>query len=170
MRIVFLLFILYSKCLVAQQTKGSISGYVFEDLNKNGIKENNEPGIKAVAVSDQVNVAITNDEGFYQIANPGGYGVVFISTPNNYNTVKNFWHVLSPTNAEQINFPLSKTYTTSSFKFIQASDTHISENSIDRMDKFRAIVDSVKPDFVIITGRPGEGCAESARRRSDKTI
>jgi predicted phosphodiesterase len=105
-----------------------------------------------VAVSDQVNVVTTNDEGFYQIANPAGYGIIFITIPNNYGIIKSFWHILSLTNAAQINFPLSKIHTASSFKFIQASDTHISENSIDRMDKFRAIVDSVKPDFVIITG------------------
>jgi hypothetical protein len=156
MRIFFVLFfeiiILSTHCSFAQQAKTSISGYVFEDLNRNGNKESNEPGIKAVVVSDQVNVVSTNEEGFYQIANSTGYGIVFISTPNNYQSVKSFWQPLSSATTSQINFPIFKINTSSSFKFIQASDTHISENSIDRMDKFRAIVDSVKPDLVIITG------------------
>ena len=139
----FFLLILFSNHLHAQ----TITGYVFEDLNKNGTKENNEPGIKGVAVSDQINVVLTNETGMYQITNKG-YGIIFISMPNGYSS-KTFW---KNTTLSSIDFPLTKSPSPSSFQFIHASDTHISEKSVDRMDKFRAIVDSVRPDLVLITG------------------
>ncbi len=138
-----LLLLIFSNQLHAQ----SVTGYVFEDINKNGIKENNEPGIKGVAVSDQVNVVLTNETGMYQIANKG-YGIIFISMPDGY-AGKTFWKT---TSSSSINFALRRKASPSTFQFIHASDIHLSEKSIDRMDKFRAIVDSVNPDLVLITG------------------
>ena len=125
----------------------TVTGYVYEDLNKNGIKENNEPGIKGVAVSDQVNVVLTDETGRYSIGNKG-YGIIFISMPGGY-SAKTFWQSAT---ASAINFALTKKSIPSSFQFIHASDTHISEASINRMDKLRAITDSVNPDLVLITG------------------
>ena len=57
----------------------SVSGYVFDDLNNNGAKDANEKGISNVAVSDQVNVVTTNENGFYQIQYTGFYGILFVS-------------------------------------------------------------------------------------------
>ena len=145
------LFVTGSLVAHAQNAKASISGYVFEDLNNNGVKDANETGIKAVAVSDQVNIVMTNDQGLYEISNAGGYGIVFISTPDGYAVKKNFWQNTTAATG-QINFALTKIKTSAAFTFIQASDTHISEKAIVRMDKFRAIIDSVKPSLVIITG------------------
>ncbi len=55
-------------------------------------------------------------------------------------------------NTLSIDFPVLAGTPHGCFSFIQASDTHVSEKTLDRMRKFRAVVDSVKPDFVIITG------------------
>ena len=44
----FFLLLLFLNHVHAQ----TITGYVFEDINKNGTKENNEPGVKGVTVSD----------------------------------------------------------------------------------------------------------------------
>jgi len=135
----------------AQSNKNALAGYVFEDLNKNGVRDNNEPGIKGVAVSDQVNITTTNDQGMYELTNPGGYGIIFISTPDGYAITNNFWQSANAASGP-VNFALTKIKTPAAFTFIQASDTHISEKTVDRMDKFRAIIDSVKPSLVIITG------------------
>jgi len=135
-------------CFFANKTLAqTINGFVFEDLNKDGIKQNNEPGIKGVAVSDQVNIVRTDEKGFYQIDNKG-FGIIFISLPSDYST-KKFWQNIS---SSPVNFGLTKTPAPKNFQFIHASDTHISEKTIDRMDKFRAITDSVDPAFVLITG------------------
>ena len=45
----------------------SVSGYVFEDLNKNQKKENREKGIEGVAVSNGVQVVLTDKNGRYSL-------------------------------------------------------------------------------------------------------
>lgn len=133
------------------QSAVTISGYVYDDVNNNGVKDANEKGLGHVGVSDQVNVVTTNEDGFYQIQYTSAYGFLFVSLPNGF-TSKSYWQRIDSINTRQINFPLVKMTSTSSFTFIHASDTHISEASLDRMEKFEKIVDSVKPDLVIITG------------------
>ena len=130
----------------------SVSGYVFDDLNNNGAKDANEKGIRNVAVSDQVNVVTTNENGFYQIQYASTYGILFVSLPNGFQSKAWWQRVDSINNGSPINFPVVKIASPSSFTFIHASDTHISETSLDRMQKFEKIVDSVKPDLVLITG------------------
>jgi len=140
-------FLLLTLIISAQLSAQTITGYVFEDLNKNGSRESNEPGIKGVAVSDQVSVVLTNENGLYQITNKG-FGILNISMPNGY-AAKSFW--INST-AAVTDFALTKTANPTSFQFIHASDTHLSEQSMARMDLFRAAVDSVKPNLVLITG------------------
>jgi Calcineurin-like phosphoesterase/N terminal of Calcineurin-like phosphoesterase len=127
----------------------AISGFVFVDNNHNGIPDKGEEGIAGVVISDQVNVVRTDDKGYYRIDHLAGNGFVFISMPDGYKSESLFWQLAVK---EEINFPLTRSSNPVSFTFIQASDTHISEKTMDRMQKFRSIVDSVKPDFVIITG------------------
>lgn len=131
---------------VAAQKNETVSGFVFTDDNQNGIKDGNEEGIKNVAVSNQVNVAVTDANGFYQLSNTG-YGIIFISLPDGYST-KIYWQKAAAT----VNFTLVKSKPVTSFSFLQASDTHISEKSLERMNRFRALVDSVNPSLVLITG------------------
>ena len=151
----FFVLTILAENISAQQNEtknNTVSGYVFFDSNLNGLKDTNEDGIKNIVLSDQVNVVLTDATGFYQINNSSGYGIIFISMPDGY-TAKSFWQKINfQQNSASINFPLTKIKPVSSFSFIQASDTHISEKSLDRMNKFRAAVDSVKPDLIIITG------------------
>ena len=53
---------------------------------------------------------------------------------------------------QSVDFPLVKIPVQNEFVFIHASDTHISDNSIGRMQKLKNKIDSVKPDFVIVSG------------------
>jgi Calcineurin-like phosphoesterase/N terminal of Calcineurin-like phosphoesterase len=129
----------------------SAAGYVFLDNNHNGVKDSDEPGISGVAVSDQVNVVVTDDKGFYKFPALAGFGCVFISMPDGYSSLRGYWQKVGAATAS-IDFPLLLGEAHRSFSFIQASDTHVSEKTLDRMQKFRAVVDSVKPDLVIITG------------------
>ena len=146
------LFFLNFRDLNAQTHSSTlISGYVFDDSNNNGLKDSNEKGVKGVTVSDQVTVVTTNEDGFYQINYTSPYGILFISAPEGFQVTKNFWQRVDTIN-HTINFALKKISVSNSFTFIQASDTHVSESSLDRMQRFRQIVDSVKPDLVIITG------------------
>lgn len=127
----------------------TITGVVFVDTNNNGLKDKNEEGVRGVVVSDQVNTVDTDAGGAFQMKT-NGYGYVFIALPNGYKALNGVWQKIAGNGA--LNFPLAKTTVPQEFKFIHASDTHISEKSVDRMAKLRAIVEQVKPDFVIITG------------------
>src|SRR5579871_3067416 len=146
MKTISLLIMMFVASAVAGQ---KIAGHVFVDANGNGKKDANEEGVKGVAVSDQINVVETDATGAYQIT-ATGYGFIFISVPSGYKPANGFWQKISGDGV--IDFALAKSSASTEFKFIHASDTHISEKSLDRMTKLRAIVDEVKPDFVLITG------------------
>ena len=152
MKIVSILFCLLIS-LSSQVNASTISGIVFTDANGNGIRDKNETGMKGVGVSDQVNVVVTDANGFYQIAAAKGYGFVFITLPQGFKAVRSFYAKVDLDRGNsQVDFPLSKTMAPTHFKFIHASDIHIEEKSLDRMRKFQALVDSIKPEFVIVTG------------------
>jgi hypothetical protein len=161
-------FLLIAGGAMAQEGQGGwtsippvhYSGFVFVDKNKNGIKDADEAGVKGVVVSDQVQVVTTDEKGYYDLRPSTAVGLIFISMPDGYTATRGFWHAFDllkevkagDAAAFSVNFPLLAAGARRSFSFIQASDTHISVQSLDRMQKFRAIVDSVRPDLVIITG------------------
>jgi hypothetical protein len=127
------------------------SGYVFHDKNNNGIKDNGEEGIKGVAISDQFDVVQTNADGLYQL-DAKGYGFVFISVPNGYKASKSYYIKTGEAINGKMDFPLTKITIPAEFKFIHASDTHISEASLNRTQRLKALSDSLKPEFVLVSG------------------
>jgi predicted MPP superfamily phosphohydrolase len=131
----------------------NVTGQVYDDINKNGKKENNEPGISEAVLSDQLGVVQTDKNGMYQINVRNSNGILFISVPNGYKTSASFYVQLKEGIENQtVDFPLIKIPVQNEFVFIHASDTHISSNSIGRMHKLKNKIDSVKPVFVIVTG------------------
>ncbi|GAB3416598.1 calcineurin-like phosphoesterase C-terminal domain-containing protein [Niabella aquatica] len=58
-------------------------GYVFMDLNKNGIRDKGEKGLPGIAVSDQRTIVLTNTDGKYCInTEPGNF--IFVIKPAGY--------------------------------------------------------------------------------------
>ena len=53
---------------------------------------------------------------------------------------------------EAHDFPLTKITIPAEFKFIHASDTHLSEASLDRTRRLKTLSDSLKPEFILVTG------------------
>ncbi len=131
----------------------SVKGYVFVDKNANGIRDKNESGVKDVMISDQVTIVTTNADGFYQFESTHNLGYVFISQPNGFIVKGLFWKRIPKGQSEFTgDFPLSIAPTLSKVTFIHASDTHISESSVDRIQKLREKADSLKPAFILISG------------------
>jgi hypothetical protein len=128
-----------------------LSGYVFHDTNNNGIRDKGEEGIKGVAVSDQVDVVQTNAEGLYHL-DAKGYGFIFISLPDGYKTGKSYYLKTSDAIHGKLDFPLGKITIPAEFRFIHASDTHLSEASLSRTQRLKTLSDSLKPEFVLVTG------------------
>lgn len=143
--IIFLLLLLTPE--LKAQSNVSIRGIVYYDKNENGLQDKDEAGMAGVTVSDQVQVVVSDAQGRYEIRSSKGYGFVLVTSPDGY-TSNPGWQKIAPTN----DFALTKKNTSTSFSFIHASDTHISDKSLDRMEKLREIVAAMNPDFVVITG------------------
>lgn len=132
---------------VAAPTK--VNGVVFLDRNNNGVRDLREPGMAGVAVSDQVTVTVTDAEGRFTL-DAAGYGIVYVTQPDGHAVRGPFWRQVQPGVA--LSFPVVPGAAVSDFIFVHASDTHISEESLPRMRRFRAMVDSIRPAFVLISG------------------
>lgn len=143
-----ILFLLLISVATSAWSQSTVTGIVFVDSNNNGTADGGEAGVAGVQVSDQASVVLSDKNGRYSINVPAGRAFVMISIPDGYKT-KTFWASAA---TGTINFPLTKTTVPTEFSFIHASDTHISEQSANRMVKFRDLATSLKPDFVLVTG------------------
>ena len=125
-----------------------ITGLVFHDANGNGQRDAGERGIPNVVVSNQIDVTLTDGSGAYRIPR-GRSGIIFVSVPDGYRAMGSFWHRESDPAGD---FALAPMPRVMSFTFIHGSDTHIAPAVVPRIHRFRAIVDSVKPAFTLVTG------------------
>ena len=134
---------------VAHSYAIEVSGVVFDDTNRNGTRDAGERGVAGVAVSNQDTVVTTDASGAFRL--PGeGTGVVFVSMPNAYRAVGQWWR---PSNsAEPLAFAITREPPGTELTFIHASDTHISPASLARTQRLRALVDSIQPGLLLITG------------------
>lgn len=133
--------------LLAQVT---LSVSVFEDRNGNGVRDSGERALPGVAVSNQREVVATNASGVARIER-GSTGIVFVSVPDGFRSVGPFWK--APTAADsQLTFALRPAPAPRSFTFVHGSDPHIAPASVERTRRFKQLVDSLKPDFTILTG------------------
>jgi predicted MPP superfamily phosphohydrolase len=125
-----------------------VTGTVFLDLNGNGVRDSGEPAVPNVAVSNQDTVVTTDASGAFRI-NSTGTGIVFVSVPDGYRAVGSFWR---PAGSQPLAFALARMPERTELTFAHASDTHLSPASLGRTQRLRAVVDSLHPDFLIITG------------------
>ena len=126
----------------------AVTGAIFIDANRNGTRDQGERGVAGVAVSNQQQVVRSAGDGTYTLPD-AGYGVVFASLPDGFDASGTFWRKAFDGVAD---IGLVPRETRRSFSFIHASDTHVSAQSLPRLQRLRAIVDEQKPDFVIVTG------------------
>ena len=152
MSFLFLLSFLASACF--SPTPGTtISGYVYVDKNNNGVRDKNEVGVKGVIISDQVTTTISDDEGYYQFESKNNLGSIFVTQPTGYAIKGLFWKLIPKNQTEfKCDFALNIIAAASKFTFIHASDTHLSEISVNRIQKLRQKSDSIKVAFVLISG------------------
>jgi hypothetical protein len=124
-----------------------VTGVVFEDANRNGQRDAGERGLSGVAVSNQREVIRTAADGSYSLP-PSPYGIVFVSLPDGYAAVGNFWREKH----SGADFALTARATSTTFTFMHASDTHVSAQSLGRLQQLRAIAEKQRPAFVLVTG------------------
>jgi hypothetical protein len=125
----------------------TVTGVVFWDRNANGIRDEGELGLANVPVSDQDTVVRTNAAGVYQLPAGRGHGLIFVSPPDGFRSVGSFWRKAG----EASQFALAPRRVLD-FRFVHTSDTHVSQQSVGRLRRMRAMVDSLAPAFVLISG------------------
>jgi hypothetical protein len=137
--------------LARAQAPTPVSGVVFEDSNGNGQRDAGERGLTGIVVSNQHDVVKSGADVAYSLSGPG-YGVVFVSVPDGYGTVGPFWQAVSTPSRASLDFALTARQRSESFTFIHASDTHVSQKSVDRLRQLRAIAEARRPDFILVSG------------------
>ncbi|MBK7095841.1 MAG: calcineurin-like phosphoesterase family protein [Saprospiraceae bacterium] len=63
--------------------QNQVKGFVYEDINRNGLKDKEEKGIAGVGVSNGINVVKTGAEGEYSLP-VGNDNIVFVIKPSDY--------------------------------------------------------------------------------------
>jgi predicted MPP superfamily phosphohydrolase len=129
--------------------QGATRGTVFEDRDADGRRDAGEPGIAGVIVSNQEYVARTDANGAYRLES-GGFGAVFVSLPRGFRATSPWWRRAEPGSAAD--FALATAAEPRTITFVHASDTHIQPSAAARTVRLRALVDSIAPQFTIITG------------------
>ncbi len=131
-------------CLSFVCQADSVTGRVFEDLNRNTVADAGEPGIAGVRVSNGHQVVLTNSSGRYQLEIDGDR-ILFITKPSGYMTPQDAYRLprfyylhrpqgspdylryqgIAPTGPlpKQIDFPLHKRDEPSDFEVILFADT-----------------------------------------------
>jgi hypothetical protein len=133
---------------IVDARQASISGVVYVDANGNGIRDGGEMGLARVAVSNQDAIVTTDARGTFTLP-AGQTGVVFVSVPDGYRAVGRFWRNASDS---AIAFAVAPAPRAREFTFVHASDTHIAPANVERTRRMRALVDSLRPSFLLITG------------------
>lgn len=131
-------------------TPTRVHGTVFEDRNANGVYDAGDAPLAGVAVSDQIQEVVTAADGTFAM-DARGYGIVFVSQPTGYAAAGPFWKTVSETDAA-LAFPMVRVPSGGDFIFLHASDTHVDASSLPRLRKLRAMADSIRPAFVLLTG------------------
>ncbi|MBK7428337.1 MAG: calcineurin-like phosphoesterase C-terminal domain-containing protein [Saprospiraceae bacterium] len=105
--------ILLSTCLFigtfAGFSQSLISGYVYEDLNKNFKKDKKEKGIARVSVTNGMDVVQTDSMGRYNLP-IGGDQILAVIKPSNYDLPKNvlnlpqYYHIHKPAGSPELKY------------------------------------------------------------------
>jgi Calcineurin-like phosphoesterase len=146
------MFVVAAAMLPAASAPAPVTGVVFEDANGNGRRDPGEGGLAGVAISNQQEVVESGADGAYRLTGPGS-GVVFVSLPDDHRVVGSFWQpVPAASSSTSLDFALTPRQAPATFTFIHASDAHVSPQSLARLQQFRAIADTRRADFVLMTG------------------
>jgi hypothetical protein len=129
--------------------RADVTGVVFDDANGNGVRDANERGLVGIAVSNQDTVVTTDGQGVFRLRG-SGTGIVFVSVPDRRRSVGSFWRS-ADANAS-LSFALAPVASAIELTFVHASDLHISPASAGRTRRLRALVDSIHPELLLITG------------------
>lgn len=152
-----LVFILLAVSLVI-----GIEGYVFVDLNSNGILDAEDQVVQGCLISNGIEIVSSDCYGFYNISDSNGF--VFLIKPDGY--VCSEWYVRG---VETHDFSLIPVVEKGVFAVVNdihyaddpdlfyesLGDREMIDNPDEYMYKLVSILDTVKPDFIVCNGDMG---------------
>jgi hypothetical protein len=131
---------------------------VFEDADNDAAFDEGENPLPGVAVSDGVDVAITDEQGLYRLQTDGRR-IVFVSVPGSHHAPDNkFYRDPEGRGGEQtLHFPLVRNAETTDrekFMFVFVTDTHTADYRYARegTEKAYKAIAALEPDLVIHGG------------------
>lgn len=132
----------------------ALKGTVFEDKDGNKTRDEGEPGIPQIVVSNGVDVTVTDKDGAYTLLKRSPF--IFITVPSDYTPTTPWYRSVE---GDEFNFGLAYTpeKAAEEFFFVQLSDVHI-DSIPERIALFEqdvAEINDIDPPFVIDTGDLG---------------
>ncbi|SHM03338.1 Outer membrane protein assembly factor BamB, contains PQQ-like beta-propeller repeat [Chitinophaga jiangningensis] len=149
MKIQLIITALFS--MAASASAQGLSGNVYHDSNRNGVKDAGEPGIKNISVSDGRHVVKTDAEGNYNLPGHARQKFIFITPAAGYNFVNNYYLPVD-SGKSTYNFPMyhtGKTDASSHFVRITDTETSLYGNWINEVKNFAR---NEAADFIVHTG------------------
>ena len=98
-------------------------GGVYLHGDENGMRDRRDPGIAGVAVSNGIEVAITDEDGRYQLPD-SSEGLVWVSIPTGHRLAGPFYQ---RTDSADLDFGLLQEQQPDDFTFVYYTDLHIGE-------------------------------------------
>ena len=91
------------------ESKPTARGYVFEDLNRNGVRDQGERGLPRILVSNQCEVTVTKKDGSWEL--PASDDTIFFvvkpsgwMTPVNHHNLPRFYYIHKPKGSPNLKF------------------------------------------------------------------
>lgn len=140
-------------CAAVLSLNAQIKGEVFFDKNKNGIREKNEPGIAAVAVTDGQHVVKTDKNGCFNLPGYDNTRFITLTVPDGYRASVNHYLPYQENSPNNYAFGLVKSGITSKngFSFIQITDTE-TYNYRSWVNNLKDYVKANPVAFIVHTG------------------
>jgi len=147
--VVALIAPLLAGCASEPESPDGVSGVVFEDSDGDGVRDEGEPGIAGVIVSNGTSARLTGKDGKYSLPAEGDF--VFITIPGDH-TPTGSWH--RPVAGDDFDFGLQPAPEKdgSGFTFAQITDIHLSADHLPAFNELIAELNQISPDFVVATG------------------
>jgi len=136
-----------------------IRGVVFEDINKNNKRDEGEPLLSGIPVSDGNDIVFTGEDGAFLLPNTDQKAkTVFVCVPSGFEKTGRFFQILLGLSAEQrFDFPLRRSApgVEDRFSFAQITDIHVTSPEDDA--PLKAALEQVSscvpvPAFILATG------------------
>ena len=162
-KIFFLLVMLVSSTSSFAQ-KG---GFVYQDVNENGIFDNKEPHIPNVMVTDGFDVVKTDRKGMFTLPDNPKARFITITTPTGYKHTTSFYQSIG---SDAHTFGLKKVGKQTG-KFIHITDMHAGVGHDNWIGNIKQYVKNNEVDFIALTGDFAKkyGMDRYSRLVNDKT-